>query len=83
MGKPNLSIVEEPPKLKPLAQKRPAVVAKVKMCEAQSHKIRKIYQCCLCDLCKHHICAALCLSMFVQLFVYVSIIYFTITCVVK
>lgn len=34
MGKPNLSVVEELPKLKPLAQKRPAVVAKVK-CRAQ------------------------------------------------
>lgn len=63
MSKPNLSVVEELPKLKPLAQKRPVVVTKVK-CETQLKNSQKVYRCCLCDLCNFTwICAAICASL--------------------
>lgn len=55
MMKPNLSVVEELPKLKPLAQKRPAVATKVK-CGAQLKTIRKFFDVVYVILCTLYYC---------------------------
>lgn len=76
MVKPNLSVVEELPKLKPLARKSPAVATKVKQCGAQFHNIRKfidvVYVVCLHSSYSVYSNTRLCVSVIVQLFVYVS-----------